>query len=102
MNSDIQVVGPRQTWCEDDWDEYRSLSWVSRKLADVMELLPGTARWLAPLIIAHEGHVQRRQYERIRHNAAKEQLSATRRSTEQSRMPGSRNRYPHERKRAWG
>ena len=102
MNSDIQVVGPRQTWGEDDWDEYRGLSLISRRLADLVELMPRMARWLLPLIAAHEGRVRRRRYERLRRSAAKELVSATQRSVAQSRTPGSRNRYPHERKRAWG
>ena len=64
------VVMRRRAWSEDDWDEYRQLPWLGRRLADLTRLIPATEQWLAPLIGLHAQYVRRRNYEKARRRSA--------------------------------
>jgi len=61
-------------WTEDDWDEYRGLPWLGRRMADVARALPATERLLVPLIGFHAEHVQRRNFGKARRRTGKSQL----------------------------
>ena len=57
-------------WTEADWEEYRDLPWLGRRMADIVRFIPATERWLAPLIGLHAIHVRRRRYEKAHRRAA--------------------------------
>jgi len=65
-----EVTAGKREWTEDDWEEYYSLPWFSRKMADVTRAVPATERWLGPLIGLHLLHTQRRNYEKSHRRTA--------------------------------
>ena len=86
------VTVQRGGWTADDWEEYRGLPWLGRRMADVTRFLPFTERWLAPLIGLHVQHVRRRAYEKARRSAAGKATSALPQGTAASKPQRSLRR----------
>src|SRR4029077_16009050 len=76
--SGVAAMVEKGSWSSEDWEEYRSLPWLGRRMADIARLLPVTEPWLAPLIGLHAEHVQKRTYKAHR-RAAKPTIAPTRR-----------------------
>jgi hypothetical protein len=53
-DGDVPKLGPKKTWTDEDWEEYRSLPWTSRRLTDLVVLAPRMSRWIVPLMMRHE------------------------------------------------
>jgi hypothetical protein len=83
-HDDSDRLGPKRTWTEEDWAEYRRLPWVSRRVTDILVLAPKLARRLAPLIMRFEEELERRRYARDRRDASRE------RGAVRHRTPASR------------
>jgi hypothetical protein len=81
------VLGPKRTWTNADWGEYRSLSWISRRLTDLVILLPRLALWVGPIMIRYDERRQRRNCEKTRRPRALQEMAA-----KSHRMPGPRSR----------
>src|SRR5580693_5387230 len=80
-------LGPKRTWTAEDWEEYRRLSWVSRRATDLMLLAPAMARWLVPLMIRFDDRRDRRRYEKSRRYAARERGAIPPRPRSDRRRP---------------
>ena len=53
-------LGAESSWNDADWEEYRRLSWISRRLTDVVALIPSLGRLIAPLIDRYGERRQRK------------------------------------------
>jgi hypothetical protein len=77
----------KSTWTKEDWEEYRSLSWTSRRLTDLVMLVPPLGRWVGPLMLRNDERRQRKRYERTQHERTRQEQVAR-----SHRIPGPRAR----------
>jgi hypothetical protein len=87
VSNDDPVLGLKRTWTKADWEEYRCLSWINRRLTDLVILVPRLTSWVGPLMIHYDERRQRRNYEKARRTRARQETVA-----KSHRMPGPRAR----------
>jgi hypothetical protein len=75
------AIGSKTGWTSDDWEEYRSLPWLGRRLVDVTVLLPKTAGRLLSIIEQHADYARKREYQKAHDKAAKEATAGRQRRT---------------------
>jgi len=85
MSDSDPVLGPKKTWTEEDWEEYRELSWTSRRLTDLVVLVPRLGRLVGPIMTRYAERRQRREYEKTRRARTRQDQVA-----KSHRMPGPR------------